>query len=1626
MTRGNQPGDRPADGHEERRLHAVEAQRNLLPPAPGQMVAGVFRIESLLGVGAGGSVYRVVEVDSGRVRALKVFARTANVEQTLHEFRILARLEHPGCVKVHAFGHDRQFGAYLVMDLVEGSAPTEVLPRGESPELRSFTQRILETLGYLHGRGIVHGDLKPSNVRCVDGDPARPVLLDFGLASTRDQDLAGGTILYMAPELFRRQPRDSRSDLYALGIMLYEIAAGAPPYDGATDMQITRGHLSGSARALAQSHRKVSDAYSRLVRWLMAREPGERPTSAYEALPALAELTGEELVMPSVKLDPAICVSTPVLAQRDGVLAAFDQLLTRASADRRGGILVAFGAPGSGRTRLIEELAVRARLAGARIVRWDPSLTGASTAVDESLRAMLSDQTSEDVSGLVESLRRLQRLETAPPEDGDRTGNLDRVADVALDVLHTASRRAPVVMLIDNAGRGGPHAPAFITQLARGVGQSKIVLVTACETPEHFGTSELDPSNVRLEELDPLEPSATSAVLRTAIGRIENLEELAGWVCDSAAGNPSATMELIYWLVESGMLARRKGSWYTTDTLERAQVGAGGAGESIARRRLERIVDRPRAILRAAAVMGLSFDPTLAAEAAGVVPPSDEELEPLLRNRLLIPCNRSRWRLRFARPALQRVLVQELDDADRYRIHGALARHLLGSQKDRTPEGLATAGLLHDIAWHLLGAREWQAGLPLACAAADHARAHLKLGEAESLYRHALTAMDGLPKTRQPRALVLRNLGDVQMEADRATDAVRLYEESAALIDKGDPIDVWRRFGHALVVIGRYTEATRVLGRVVANPNVPYTSRVQAAHDIGWVYMLTSDWEQALSAADGAGRLARRHGDDRLDARVRKLRGNILWQQGQYDKSLVENEAALRVYESISDTRGAAESFMAMGTAHRHLAQYADAVRCYEQSLARFEELGYRRGVGKCQNNLGIVHYYQGDWPAATRRFEAFLRILERTGERVERVSLLNNLGSLYRERGMFDRAEQLLTEGLDLSRALGTTRIEAMLLGNLGEALLRAGRYGAARRCLDEAIAVSQRIEAHDEIVEAERRGLELQSLENPRALSSDRIREVLEAAEAASMKLEVANLNRLLAIDHRLRGRLTAAAACLDHGEQALRGAGAALEEARLRRERGLLLGAQGETEAAQRLLQEVEQTFERMDAGWDKLMTREALRRVRMGPDAATTAGHLEAIATFCHQMGTFDDQRSFLEGVLERIVDLLSADRGFIVLFDEAGRPSLKVVHRRDDGPTAPGDQLFSRTITRDAFQADEPIYIPVTIADERYKAAQSVALMDVRSVVAACVRSYRRRRGVVYLDSRTPENEELRRAVPLVAALSSVIGASLEHAELLELERSRSETMAMLAHELRGPLNGIYAHVELMREQAETLTTDLREYLDVASSELLRLNRMISNLTDLARLEHHSSANTVVSIDIRELLSTVAANLSGLSRAKRQRVEVEIPPAIPFVLGSRDRIIQVVTNLLTNAIKFTPEGGAIRLTARLVEPAAESLFGELGPEVPPSEFLTPVQAHVSDSGQIEVSILDSGPGIPEDQFEAIFGKFRQSGERRVRKHGLGLGLAIARHIVERHGGHIWCENPPEGGAAFRFTVPALHE
>ena len=234
---------------------------------------------------------------------------------------------------------------------------------------------------------------------------------------------------------------------------------------------------------------------------------------------------------------------------------------------------------------------------------------------------------------------------------------------------------------------------------------------------------------------------------------------------------------------------------------------------------------------------------------------------------------------------------------------------------------------------------------------------------------------------------------------------------------------------------------------------------------------------------------------------------------------------------------------------------------------------------------------------------------------------------------------------------------------------------------------------------------------------------------------------------------------------------------------------------------------------------------------------------------------------------------------------------------------------------------------------------------------------------------------------------------LEHTARVEAEkiaRAREEMLSMVSHDLRNPLTVIGFASRALRKQDLDAVARARN-LDKLDRSVAAMTRLIGDLLDVSRIDAGQLVINPAALDPSELIDAASEAHLTLAEEKSILVESRVQTGCARVRADRDRVLQVFSNLLGNAIKFTPEGGAISLRA---DPGA---------------------------GLVRFRVEDTGPGIRADDRPHVFERFWRAD--RETAQGTGLGLAIAKGIVEAHGGSIWVEPAPGGGAAFVFTLPA---
>jgi len=251
-----------------------------------------------------------------------------------------------------------------------------------------------------------------------------------------------------------------------------------------------------------------------------------------------------------------------------------------------------------------------------------------------------------------------------------------------------------------------------------------------------------------------------------------------------------------------------------------------------------------------------------------------------------------------------------------------------------------------------------------------------------------------------------------------------------------------------------------------------------------------------------------------------------------------------------------------------------------------------------------------------------------------------------------------------------------------------------------------------------------------------------------------------------------------------------------------------------------------------------------------------------------------------------------------------------------------------------------------------------------------------------------ENED-GQTVGMVSMLSDVT-------KQRELDEMKENFVSNVTHELRTPLVAVQKSITMLLDKnVGQITEDQQNFLSIASRNLEKLSKLIDNLLDLSKLEAGKVKLELKALSIGKVITESVESLSAWAKSKSIEVTTDIQAKIPKVDCDPDKLSQVLNNLIGNAIKFTPTSGNITISAGLDK----------------------------NTNDLKVTIADTGAGIEEEDLTKIFDKFSQAGNKTLTGiSGTGIGLSVAKEIVELHGGKIWAEAKDGGGAKFTFTLP----
>jgi serine/threonine protein kinase/predicted ATPase len=1102
---------------------------------------GPYRLFEVLGHGGMGVVYRAEHVKTGSRVALKTVKAASErlLAGIRREVHALTLLRHPGIVRILEVGLDETLPWYA-MELLEGRTlqtfratlpePATLVSRPDlaawsttTPDsepshaasrpwpaaaagsalkpILTLLRRLCSPLGYLHGEGVVHGDLKPENV-LVDAR-GLPVLVDFGLMSRFSAEVSreslaamaggGGTLAYMAPEQLMGFPVDARADLYALGCIAYELVTGRVPFPGPSPAETIRGHVEGAALAPSELVPGLPPEVDELVLRLLAKDPRDRYGHADRVAAALGALGADE--WPPAGLPPTrTFLYRPGFQGRREILGELERALGRLESGI-GGLVLVGGESGAGKTRLAMELARMAKRRGLRV------LSGECTPEDGAAASGSGGGPLHPLSRPLQAVAD-RCLEAGPAEAerllGPRVRVLARYHSALADLpglqrhpepkelppeaarlrLYTAlcdtfaafagarpAQGAAILLLLDDLQWADELTLGFLDYLLRERRLEKVRLLV-------LGTYRTEEAGDELRRL--------AMVPRALHQRLEGLEEadVDGMVADMLAlreppwwlgaylgqvsdGNPFFVAEMLRAAVGERLLERdAAGRWKVLGMDWEQAIESGSerlvmprSVRGLVERRLDDLRPHERAVCWALAVVGREATMPVLARLTGAPRSQDpallDALSELTRRQILDEPEPGQ--IRFVHDQIRAVAYASIPEAERRRLHRDAAQtlELFAARKGERDQALAP------LAWHWQEAGEAARARDTYLAAARKAAQRAADREAERLYRSAL----GLEGSASAQGVLAR------------------YELAK----------------HILELQGRHREALAEHLRLLADARAlgHGPSESMALRGIGRVHWALGDANEARSFLDQALAVARQHGDRLGEGRALGNLGVLCSEKGALEEGRVLLEQALDLCVEAGDQQSVGITLDNLAGIHVEQGRSEQARALFDQALAVHRALGRRRYEAHTLGNLAMLARMEGRLEDARGLYEQALAIARELGHRRLEGVALAELGAVQAASGQIEAGRAYLRQGVSVLRDAGQQKYEARALLELAALERRTGgapveiepllarasslasgeaTESALCRCERGHLALAQRLPADEELAEARR----------------------------------------------------------------------------------------------------------------------------------------------------------------------------------------------------------------------------------------------------------------------------------------------------------------------------------------------------------------------------------------------------------------------------------------------------------------------------------------------------------------------------------------------------------------------------
>jgi diguanylate cyclase (GGDEF)-like protein/PAS domain S-box-containing protein len=1382
---------------------------------------GRFALTRLLKHANGVATYEGVDATDGSAVIVKTIA-AADLSAAMrlrleHEADVLERLDVGAGRLLVASGYEGAI-LYLAQRRLDGQTLDRRLAAGPL-SVASAVQVGIDLLGVLqavHDQGVLHRDVKPANIMVGHGEPIeRAFLIDFGLsrsarldASVRE-DLVG-TARYLAPEAagLVASAVDERSDLYSLGVVLFEALAGRPPFVGDTVGEVLRQHLNAAPPSLRSLGVAVPRALDAVVQRLLGKDPSARYQAAAAARADLLDLRA---ALDAGVSEPAIAIgihdrrgalTEPSFVGRRVELGALVQLLGEA-AEGAGRLVLVEAESGGGKTRLLDELALHAAQHDLWVLRGqgvDRTAQRPFQVLDGIVNGIVSAELPDaEVARLRAELGPWANAATAAvpglggvlgatdsavlgPEAYGENRSVDALGAL-LDALGHADR--PVLLILDDCQWADRLTIALLAawQAARGdEGRGHVLVVAAYRSeevpPGHPLRSVRPWSTVTLA---PFGPADVVALCTSMAGPLP--AEAVDAVVHLAEGSPFMAAAVLRGMVESGALRGTTDGWAVDAERLRAAQTSRRAALFLARR-FDLLGPDALALLTVGAVLGKEFDLGLAASLTGQDASTVTRGLDEARRRRILWLDEGESRCSFTHDKLRETLLGRLTADERVALHRRAAEEIEAADPER----------IFELAYHFDAAGELQRALPYALEVARVARQRHALDVSVAHYRMAQRAA-GETDDGALRCEVAQGLGDVLTLQGSYAEAAEVLEVALALapdareraVLDGKLGDVAFKRGDQLLARHHLERALRDLGRWVPRRRVSWL--LAAVFEVVVQVLHT-----AVPRLFLARRPAERAEEELLAIRLYSRLAYVYWFSAGKIPCAWSHLREMNLAERYPPSLELAQAYSEHAPVMSMVPWYGRGIAYARRSYEIRRDLGDVWGQAQSLNFSGVVLYAASRYRESIEQSQEAIRLLERTGDRWEQNTATWTMVFSHYRLGELDVVVDIARALYASASAIGdrtaagevlsawaraaegrvpAEHIAAELARDSGDAqtATEVRLADALRRLhgddLDGAVA---RFEEAAAIVAAAglrqeyvapvlpwlatglRRQLEAMPAHAPRGLRRRRLRRAARVARRADRLSRWYRNNRPHALRERalvldLRGRSGRAGRLLSRSLALAERQGAAYEAALTRLAMADLAVAAGRAGAVEqrRLALEAKEAF-------DARVRAIEAPAAGSAPETLSLADRFESLLQAGHRIGSATSPTAVYEAVREAALLLLRGDRCHVV--EVAGDLGGELVTESGERP-----QDLSRGVLTEAIEGRVPVVAGQAVDAD---SSESLVLAGLRSVLCAPIVCDDRVVACFYVTHHEVGDLFGATEVQLAEFIATVAGAALEH------------------------------------------------------------------------------------------------------------------------------------------------------------------------------------------------------------------------------------------------------------------------